>query len=125
MRGEPGDSDVHRDSPEGVGTMSSLGRDTVILLKEVSSPFLISVLCSQCWRLERGEVFYKNHASFDFCWATVSHDVAAAVVQGAQGRHRADLGLLSWRSKMFSCFDVPFQDGGIEPVEQGQLLSKR
>lgn len=30
-RGKPGDSDVHGDSPEGVGAMSSLGREMVIL----------------------------------------------------------------------------------------------
>lgn len=126
-RGEPGDSDVHGDSPEGVGAMSSLGSDMVILWKEVSSPFLISVLCSQYRGLEGGEVFYKNHGSFDCCWATVSRDVAAAVLQRAQGRHcDAELiwGCSPGDPKVFTCPIVLFQDGGIEPLEQGQLLSK-
>lgn len=41
-----------------------------------------------------------------------------------KGGTELTLGCSPGDPKVFSCSDVPFQDGGIEPVEQGQLLSK-
>lgn len=87
------------------------------LLKEVSSPLLISAPCPQCGALEGRQIFKKKLI------ARVSGDVGAALCKELKGGV-VEQRLLSWRSQGVHLMDVLLRGCGVEPTEAGATLVK-
>jgi len=97
-RSKPGDSDVHGDSPEGVGAVSSLGRGMVILPR--GGFFPISHLCPGTGVWKEGRSLKRNSsaliAAVQVLWCCC---YSGARSSRQASWHRAELKLPTWRSQ--------------------------